>query len=48
MNDGGDNNHRFRRNINGKRLDRVNDVVPFVLQTKEQRAFMWEIKYMME
>ena len=37
MNDGGDNNHRFRRNINGKLIDRVNDVVPFVLQTKEQR-----------
>ena len=40
MNDGGDNNHRFRRNINGKRIDRVNDVVPFVLQTKEQRVVL--------
>ena len=45
----GDNNHRFRRNINGKRLDRVNDVVPFCfVDERTERAFMWEIKYMME
>ena len=34
---GGDNNDHFRRNTNGKRINRVNDVVSFALQTKEQR-----------